>query len=188
VGLVVFHTTPGSPEHELVNMRWFALFLAGMVAYEWREGGWRWRHAGLLALVACDVLRHNVWAPDSKFVNWEMVRVDVISFALLVAATWRVGSGQWTVGIGGRIWGAALRVVAWFGTISYCLYLMHQNIGYVVIRELSARGANVNWAIAGAMVVAVGLASAVTFGVERPVCAWARRVVKGRREGRLGPR
>ncbi len=60
------------------------------------------------------------------------------------------------------------------GTISYGLYLVHQNIGYVVMRELYARGAGTPVAIGGAAAVAFGLATALTFGVERPAGALAQ--------------
>jgi peptidoglycan/LPS O-acetylase OafA/YrhL len=63
------------------------------------------------------------------------------------------------------------------------LYLVHQNIGYVVISQLSRRGVEINAAIGVAIVAVVGLASAVTFLVERPACAWARELVKRRRAG-----
>jgi peptidoglycan/LPS O-acetylase OafA/YrhL len=168
VGQISFHTTAGSPEHPIVDLKWFSLFLAGMVLYDARERV-RWWHGGLLLLCAADVLRHNVWAPDNTYADWGSVWADLICFAALAVAT------RWRVPLLGN------RVLVYLGTISYCLYLVHQNIGYVVIRELSSRGVVMNVAIAGAIGVAVGVASAVTFGVERPVCAWARRVVKRRR-------
>lgn len=69
--------------------------------------------------------------------------------------------------------------LAFFGTISYPLYLLHENIGWVAMRELQARGASFDASILAAMVLSVALASLVTFVVERPAMAairtWYRR-------------
>src|SRR5262249_44589930 len=148
VGDVVFHTTPSSPEHPLLNLRWLNLFLAGMVLYDSRER-FRWWHGGLLVLCAADVMRHCVWKPDFSadgHRDWEMVIADGVCFALLAVAT-RVRT---------RI--LANPVLVYLGTISYCLYLLHSNIGFVVIRGLSGRGVGANAAIGAAMVVSLVLA------------------------------
>lgn len=168
VGDVVFHTSQHSPEHPLVNLRWFSLFLCGMVLYDSRER-FRWWHAGLLVLCAADILRHCVWKPDfypDGHRDWEMVIADAVAFALLAIAT-RVRTPI-----------LANPVLVYLGAISYCLYLLHSNIGYVVMRALSDRGANINVAIGAALAVALALASAVTFLIERPACRWARGLVK----------
>jgi peptidoglycan/LPS O-acetylase OafA/YrhL len=66
------------------------------------------------------------------------------------------------------------------GNISYSLYLIHQNIGYVVIRAGYAYGFNNKLAIAIAAAFAILLASAMTFIVERPammaIRSWYRRL------------
>lgn len=58
--------------------------------------------------------------------------------------------------------------LVFLGTISYTLYLLHQNIGYAVIRRLSQLGVNSYLAIAAAIVLSVGLAALVSFVIERP--------------------
>jgi peptidoglycan/LPS O-acetylase OafA/YrhL len=60
------------------------------------------------------------------------------------------------------------------GAISYTLYLVHQNIGYVVIRECQAWGATPGLAIAAAILVALALASWLHRLVERPAMNWLR--------------
>lgn len=64
----------------------------------------------------------------------------------------------------------------WFGAISYPLYLIHQNIGYVAIRKLEAAGATPTTAIAAATLLGVLLASWLHRGVEVPSLAALRRI------------
>jgi peptidoglycan/LPS O-acetylase OafA/YrhL len=61
------------------------------------------------------------------------------------------------------------------GTISYPLYLTHQNIGYVIIRAGYRRGLNPNVSVAVAAAAALAIALAITFLVERPAMALLRR-------------
>jgi peptidoglycan/LPS O-acetylase OafA/YrhL len=61
-----------------------------------------------------------------------------------------------------------IRPLIFLGNISYSLYLIHQNIGYVVIRAGYAAGLNNKLAIGVAAACAIVLATAMTFIVERP--------------------
>ena len=72
-------------------------------------------------------------------------------------------------------------MLAYFGTISYTLYLLHENIGWVVIRESLARGLSFDASIGVALAVTVSLASLVTFAVERPAMSWIRQAYRSRR-------
>lgn len=66
--------------------------------------------------------------------------------------------------------------LVFLGTISYPLYLTHQNIGYVIIRAGYAAGLNPNVSMALATAAALMLAVAITFGVERPAMSLLRRL------------
>jgi peptidoglycan/LPS O-acetylase OafA/YrhL len=72
------------------------------------------------------------------------------------------------------------RWLVFLGTISYPLYLTHQNIGYVIIRAGYRLGLNPNASVAVAAAAAVGIAVAITFLVERPAMALLRRLRPGR--------
>jgi peptidoglycan/LPS O-acetylase OafA/YrhL len=61
------------------------------------------------------------------------------------------------------------RPLVFLGTVSYSLYLIHQNVGYVILRALYDWSFNPNLSVAIAIVVSVGLAGAITFAVERPM-------------------
>lgn len=66
-------------------------------------------------------------------------------------------------------------VLAFLGTISYPLYLLHENIGWVVQRAVQAQGWSFDASIAAALMVAVGVSTVLTFTVERPVMRAIRR-------------
>jgi peptidoglycan/LPS O-acetylase OafA/YrhL len=99
------------------------------------------------------------------------------SVALMIAAACGV---LWMVARGGFA-PLRFRPLVFFGTISYSLYLVHQKIGYAILTELASRG----WApmarIALATLVAVALATGITFLVERPAMAAIRKRYKARR-------
>jgi peptidoglycan/LPS O-acetylase OafA/YrhL len=144
------------------TLRWFSLFALGMVIYEARSG-FRRRHAAVLLLVFLDQLPGEFWTPEGRTEPWrEFVAVCLGGFLVWVATHYRP-----------RV--LRVRPLLFLGTISYSFYLLHQNIGYIVIRELEERGVNASVAVLGALAVTVGLASGLAFGVEKPTY----RIVKG---------
>lgn len=86
---------------------------------------------------------------------------------VLALAVWAAASG--------RLRWLRNPVPAFFGTISYPLYLLHENIGWVVQRAVQAHGGSFDASVGVALVVAIGLASLVTFTVEQP----AMRAIRG---------
>jgi len=68
------------------------------------------------------------------------------------------------------------RPLLFLGKISYPLYLVHQYIGYVVMRALYARGAPPSVAIASACAIALANATALHFLVEKPCLELMRRI------------
>lgn len=74
--------------------------------------------------------------------------------------------------------------LVWLGTISYPLYLLHENIGWAVLRQLQLHGWNPLPAIAFAAAFAIGLAAIVSYIVERPAMAWMRGKYKQSRQYR----
>ncbi|RKI02874.1 acyltransferase [Corallococcus sp. AB030] len=60
------------------------------------------------------------------------------------------------------------RPLLFMGFISYPFYLVHQNIGYVIIRRLEASAWRPEAAIAVALVAGFVLAIVITYGVEQP--------------------
>lgn len=66
------------------------------------------------------------------------------------------------------------------GSISYSLYLVHQNLGFILLRALKPYfGANVSVAVA--LCVIGGVATALWYFVERPTGRWLRRFARPHR-------
>lgn len=68
----------------------------------------------------------------------------------------------------GRLQWLATRPLLWLGSISYALYLVHQNIGYWLIHRLTAAGWSLPGAILAALLLALALAHALRNLVEEP--------------------
>lgn len=123
------------------------LFVVGMILYRsWSEGVTTIRNGILLSCVAVDFLTGD----------YESTLVLVAILAIFIVAL-RGG----------------LRVLRWkplvlLGGISYALYLIHQNIGYVVIRALLSVGISHLWAMACAVMISIMLAHVLHFSVEQP--------------------
>jgi peptidoglycan/LPS O-acetylase OafA/YrhL len=66
------------------------------------------------------------------------------------------------------------RFTVFFGTISYSLYLIHQDLGFVIILHARDRGVGMDAAIVLAIAVSLAIASAITFLIERPIMRLAR--------------
>lgn len=74
----------------------------------------------------------------------------------------------------GRFGLLRLGPLAWLGTISYPLYLLHENIGWAILLRLSAFGLPMNLAVVLTLGIALVLAAAVTRWVEQPAMRWIR--------------
>jgi peptidoglycan/LPS O-acetylase OafA/YrhL len=69
-----------------------------------------------------------------------------------------------------------MRPFIFLGTISYTLYLLHENIGFVIIRASYKYNLNPNCGILLATITSLVLATLVTFAVEKP----AQRLIRGK--------
>lgn len=61
-----------------------------------------------------------------------------------------------------------LRALEWLGGISYSLYLVHQNVGYIVINKLKDYNINFSLLIIIPMAISLAIASFMTYYIEKP--------------------
>ncbi len=99
----------------------------------------------------------------------------VLGFAIMLGAMCAAARGpDWDV----PVLRVFRRPISWLAGISYCLYLVHQQLGYILARALSEAGVSPWWLrlsiVLGAAIV---LAWLLTVLVERP----AHRALSGRR-------
>jgi peptidoglycan/LPS O-acetylase OafA/YrhL len=71
-----------------------------------------------------------------------------------------------------------LRLFVWLGTISYPLYLLHENIGWAVLRQLQLHGWATVPALLATTILILALATGVCYGIERPAMFAIRRFYK----------
>jgi len=93
--------------------------------------------------------------------------VDSPSGAALVAAF----STVMYLATAGQLKWLASPPLVYLGSISYPLYLVHQNVGYVILRTLNGWGLNANVSFLLALAGVLGLAVALSRFVEWPALA-----------------
>jgi len=137
-------------------------FLTGLLIYELRRGVRWW----IMPMFLLCFLRVALRRDDSYTAGY------ALNVALVYAA------------VNYRLPLLANPVLVFAGTISYSLYLVHQNIGYIIMRRAGEAGWPDLAAGLLAFGVAVGLATLITYLVERPANSWlrGRLMVRGERE------
>ena len=123
------------------------VFITGIMLYKiYEEGASIKRYAIIIACVLVYKIDHS-WS-------------DIVVFAAFVLVFRLISLGRFKF--------IRVKPLIFLGTISYTLYLVHQNIGYVVIRMLYKYEINPNVSILVAIATSITLASVITFLVEKP--------------------
>jgi peptidoglycan/LPS O-acetylase OafA/YrhL len=139
---------------ELLIVRFIPFFAAGVLMYRvYQRCDKAWVSGALLA--ACVL---GVWS------LWSWVEAAVLTVCI----------GLFFLFIFGKLRMLAHRSFVFLGTVSYTLYLLHQSIGFILIAHLEAAGVPPLVSVAATSVVMLGLASVLTFTVEKP----ARRAIR----------
>ncbi|HEY0867633.1 MAG TPA: acyltransferase [Fimbriimonas sp.] len=111
---------------------------------------------------------------QKRALTWMGASVAVHAFAtgMLEAACLFVFIGGFLFVLSPKGKWLAARPLVWLGSVSYALYAMHQNIGYVVIRGGYQAGLHPYVSILAAGAVSVGVAAVVTGVVEKRGRRW----------------
>lgn len=113
---------------------------------------------------------------------WRWSAFTAASAALTLALTESLFVGLLSMVFAALVWLAAVGRLTllrhgpfvWLGTISYPLYLLHENIGWSMLLQLGRRGLSTNLAILVTLTAILLLAAAVTHWVEQPAMRWIR--------------
>jgi peptidoglycan/LPS O-acetylase OafA/YrhL len=208
-----------SLEVELVFYAWMlVIFAAGWMRHARRLLG-LWLVLSIATLLAALLLRRSVPLIANRFLLVEYSAFFVIGAAAYLdfkerrvsPATWALfvlamGSAWLGAGLQGLIVATAMVVVfslliwrrarfldtpllVFVGVVSYPLYLLHQNIGYVIIHSVRSHGVGYGWAVVIALGVSLAMATALTFVIERPAQRrfrlWRDRRRAGRQTGEV---
>lgn len=133
------------------------LFIAGIMFYKIMKGeASALRYAiVILCLIA------------QRFVSdWEATLIVAFFFVVLFAV------------VRGWLRFIVRKPLIFLGTLTYTLYLVHQNIGYVIIRALAKHSLNSNLSVMIAISASLSLASAITFLIEKPALNLIRKWYK----------
>ena len=73
-----------------------------------------------------------------------------------------------------------VKPLLWLGSISYSLYLIHQNIGYIIIRAMSNYNISFYLKIITPLVISIILATIITRYIEKPALKMIRNIKFGK--------
>jgi peptidoglycan/LPS O-acetylase OafA/YrhL len=166
---------PTYPLEFWLAVKWAPLFCAGMCFYLLRTRGASPVRLGLIALSwvlavvyeAGPDLRSVAGAAPQTVVAW----VDAVVLTAFYALFLAFAAGRFHVERSG--------LAVWAGLMTYPVYLLHQNIGYVLLGALAPVGLSFGLRVL-LTVVAIGTAAwAIVVFVERPIGPQLRRWVRG---------
>jgi len=162
---------PMYPVELWLNAKWAPFFVAGCVLYRMRAEGVNQRR---IALLIASWLLAVAWslADSAKGIGPNLPLNPVVVAGLVTA----IFATVTLLTIGGvRI--EVSRFTAIAGALTYPLYLVHQNIGYVLHAKLFALSGNARLALAIVFVIVLLLSWIIHHGVERFLGPWLRRKI-----------
>ncbi|OAH43943.1 acyltransferase [Sphingobium yanoikuyae] len=143
----------------LLVLDYIPFFIIGMLFYRIWSGHRRWGQQALFFVAALATI---AWADPREY----------LVAALLVMAIFAAMLRGWLPFLRHRL-------LLWLGAISYALYLIHHNAGLAIMNLVDRAGLSTWIGLLLATAASLLLASALTYGVERPA---ARRINRWWRE------
>ena len=141
--------------HELLFVLYAPLFISRILLYNWHKSG-------------------SLPAIDDFFLALAMSHALIAypaPFNIFVLACY----GVFVMAISGYLNFIVNTITLWLGSLSYSLYLIHQNIGYGIIDQSYAMGLSGLTGVTMAVVVSFLLATLIHYYVEKPCLTWFRQ-------------
>lgn len=176
----------------MLGLRWvyFAFELGGGISLPWSV--WHWLILGYLPWFILGVSVYAlVTVPSGGKPR------SAMSSAILALLTLGVTESAFKFGLAavlllvlvgaatGRLKPLAWAPLAWLGSVSYPMYLLHEFLGWSVMLWLIRNGWGLNAAIVATFVGVLLLSHLVSRTVEQPAMAWIRRTWRERQQSRL---
>jgi len=143
---------------DLLFTRYAPLFISGMLIFRWHHHGKPSLADRLLLLFA---IGHCLAAYNAPFSYFVLGCYGVFILAVTGYLNW-----------------LASRPLLWLGSLSYALYLVHQNIGYGVIGWSYDVGLPGWVGVCLALAVSLALAAIIHYAIEQPALRWFRQYRK----------
>ncbi len=140
---------------DLLILEYLPLFTIGILLNEIKCGRGS-RFANGIGIVASIIVFHVIDRHDHN------PAATLILFGLLTFSAW------------GRVPFLRFRPLVWVSSISYALYLLHNNLGCVFIWHINQAGVPPLAAFAAGIVFVVAVSALVTFKIEQPLTKWLR--------------
>jgi peptidoglycan/LPS O-acetylase OafA/YrhL len=167
---------PVFPLQFWLAVHWAPFFSAGILAFMVRKSGLS-RDRGLLYLACWILAVLYTYKPSAAGAPHTPEQMQHALIAGLVVSGFFV---LFALIAFGRLSLRASALTRWAGLLTYPVYLLHQNIGYMGIEALAQRGIGLLPAAAAMTVLAIAAALVINRLVERPLGGWMRRQLQGK--------
>ncbi len=145
----------------ILILKYAHLFILGIMLYkQYKQGFNRYRWA---VIFVCILAQRFAYSHEQ---SWETT-IFVAGFTLLIVLSIQ-GYFKWI----------NFKPLIFLGTISYSLYLIHQNLGYAMIRMLYTYNIHPYISILIAIILSLTIAVAMTFFIEQPALKFIKNKYK----------
>lgn len=159
--------------------QWASLFVAGMLFYRVTREGWTARRLGLMVWALALTLAYAAratWLPaagaEPAAPGWMGFGITAALLLLFHLVFLGVSRGWISM--------QSSSICVWMGILTYPVYIIHQNIGYILLEAAGWRALDFHVRALTVLIGVVAAAWAVNRWIERPLSRWLK--------ARLAPR